>query len=73
MPCLLHTEDALDPTDDLVTARIGGLVEVDHATGDVVFEGAGEGGGAAGDGCEVRGSDVEGGVVFEEEGSGGGI
>lgn len=56
-----------------MTGGVGGFVEVDDPVGDVVFEGASEGGGAAGDGREVAGADVERGVVFEEEGPGGGV
>ena len=67
----IDAEYALDPADDLVTAGVGGFVEVDYAGGDVILERSGEGGGAAGDGSEVGGADVEGGVVFEEEGPGG--
>ena len=66
-------EDAFDPGDDLVAGGVGGFVEVDDPRGDVVFEGAGEGGGAAGDGGVVGGAYVEVGVVFKEEGPVGGV
>lgn len=68
MSRLFDTEDPFDPGDDLVTGWVGGFVEVDDTGGDVIFEVASEGGGAAGDGCVVGGADVKVGIVAEEEG-----
>lgn len=65
---LLDAEEALDPGDDLMGGRVGGLVEVDDAVFEVFREGAFEGGVTGGDGGVVAGADVEAIVVFEEDG-----
>lgn len=46
-------ENALNPGDDLVTGRVGGLVQVDHAGADVGLDVAAQRRAAMGDGSEV--------------------
>lgn len=38
---------------------VGGLVEVDHAVLEIFFQGSVEGGGAHGDRCVMRSSDIQ--------------
>lgn len=66
-------EEALDPGDDLVGGRVGGLVEVEDAVFEVLGEGALQGGVAGGDGGVVAGADIETLIVFEEDGPLGGV
>lgn len=65
---LFDTEEALDPSDDLVGGRVGGFIEVEDAVLEVLSEGAFERGVTGGDGGVVSGADVETVVVFEEDG-----
>ena len=70
---LFDAEEALDPGDDLVGGRVGGLVEVEDAVFEVLGEGALQGGVAGGDGGVVAGADIETLIVFEEDGPLGGV
>lgn len=70
---LLDFEEALDPGDDLMGGRVGGLVEVDDAVFEVFREGAFEGGVTGGDRGVVAGAYVEAIVVFEKDGPLGGV
>ena len=65
MTRLLHPEDALYPADHLVTRGIRGLVEVDHAGGNVILDAAREWTRAARDGRVVRRAYVQVGVILE--------
>ena len=57
MSGLFDAQHALDPCDDFVGGRVGGLVEVDHAGTDIALEVAFQGGGSMRYRCEVAGSD----------------
>lgn len=46
-------ENSLDPSDDLVTGRVGGLVEVDNARADVGLDVALQRGASIGNGREM--------------------
>lgn len=46
-------KNALDPSDDLVRGRVGGLIEVDDTRADVLLEVALQRRAAIGDGSEV--------------------
>lgn len=52
-------KNALDPGNDFVTGRVGGLVEVDDTRADVRLEVALQRGGAIGDRGEVTRSDED--------------
>jgi len=49
-------EDALHPSHDFVTGRVGGLVKVDNTGADVGLEVTLQGRGTSRDWCEVTGS-----------------
>lgn len=70
---LVHFEDLLDPGDDLVGAGVRGLVEVDHAVFQVLFQGTLQWRGARRDRRVVAGQDVHRLVVLEQERPVGGV
>jgi len=55
----VNLEDFLDPGDDLMGGRVGGLVEVDHTVSLEDIDGTVSGGVAAGKGSEVGGLHIE--------------
>lgn len=67
------TEDALDPCDNLVGGRVGGLVEVEDTVLEVFGEGSLERGVTGGDRGVVSGADVEAVVVLKEDWPFGGV
>ena len=68
MSGLFNIEDFLDPGDDLVGTWVGGLIQVDDAVFEVLFERAFERGGSGWNGGVVLGQDVHLVVILEQEG-----
>ena len=64
---LFDTENAADPRDDLVTGRVGGLVQVDDAVPDVVVQLARQRRGPGGDGDVVPGPARQRRVVLQQQ------
>ena len=73
MAGFFDAEDALDPGDDLVGGRVGGLVEIEDAVLEVIGEGALQRGVTGRDWGVVSGSYVEAVVVLEEDRPLGGV
>ena len=66
MSRLFDAKDLFDPADDLVRARIGGLVQIDDPVAQMLSQGAGQWTRSTGKRGIVGGSDMELMVVLEQ-------